>query len=405
MRRKQLISYASLCDAKGDVSKNWYVAYSFRVPDDDQVHRYKVYNGLCSGTAEERYKTAAKLIRKINKYLKSGEYLQHNLNYSPVQSHESFRPEARRLMEIEASHRVGRLMPRYIKDLESRLRKKSWQTYKSKLDCFARYVESHIHNKPVTELERKDILPFFSYLSGEKGITSAGIRSYTAAVHRFFDWLEDIEIRAIDSNPVKKIPNYGRVVDQAPEPFTAQEACALKELIEKQDPYLWLMCELQYYCCFRPGTELRLLKVSDICVYDRTITIRAEYTKQKQTIRVQVPEIVFQDIERLKIPQYPKHYYVFTAYGQPAVKPIGYNTMRVRFNRFRDQLGISPTKSLYSWKHTGAIQAYENGANVSEIQDLLHHNWIGSTEHYIKKRIRRIDAGVKYVPVIGTQKR
>ena len=371
------------------------------MPDDDKVHRYKVYNGLCSGTAEERYKTAAKLIRKINRYLKSGAYLQHDLNYSPVQDRESFRPEARRVMEIEAGHKIGKLLPRYLKDLQPRLRKKSWQTYKSKLDCFAEYVVEHIRNKSLTDIDRKDILPFFSYLSSQKQITAIGVRSYTAAVHRFFDYLEDIEVRPIDSNPIKKIPNYGRVVDQAPEPFTVDEALALKEAMEREDPYLWLMCELQYYCCFRPGTELRLLKVSDICMFDRTITIRAEYTKQKQTVRVQVPEIVFRDIERLKILEYPRDYYIFTAYNRPAVRPIGYNTMRTRFNRFRDRLNIPPSKTLYSWKHTGAIQAYENGANVSEIQDLLHHNWIGSTEHYIKKRMRRIDAGVRFIPEIG----
>ena len=112
---------------------------------------------------------------------------------------------------------------------------------------------------------------------------------------------------------------------------------------------------------------------------------------------MQIPDNVFADIERLQITGYPKDYYVFTSNNKPGRAPIGYNTMRVRFNYYRDALGIPKTKTLYSWKHTGAISAYENGANVAEIQDLLHHNWIGSTEHYIKKRMRRIDAGIKFV--------
>ena len=400
MRTKQLISYARLCDCGGDTTKNWYIGYSFRLPDDPQVYRYKVYTGLCTGTAEQRRRKAYRLIRKINDYLKSGEYLQHDTSYSPVSDREDYKEEAKRVHAIEAGNRVSSLMERYLRDLKPRLRPKSYLTYKSKLDCFANYVRQDLRDISLIRIERKDILPFFSMLSGDKGITQAGIKSYIAAIHRFFDWMEDMEIRQMDSNPVKKIPNYGRVVDQAPEPFTEDEAYKLRQAIEPADPYLWLLCELQYYCCFRPGTELRLLRVGDICAADHTITIRAEYTKQKQTVRVQIPDIVYKDIERLHILDHPADYYVFTADGTPGRDPIGYNTMRVHFNYYRDRLGISKQKTLYSWKHTGAISAYQNGANVSEIQDLLHHNWIGSTEHYIKKRIRRIDTGTRFVSEI-----
>ena len=299
MKTKQLISFARLCDCGGDISKSWYVGYSFRMPNDDKVHRYKIYNGLCSGTADERRRAAAKIIRKVNKYLKSGAYLEHDLDYSPVLDHEDFREEAKRVHSIEASHKVDKLLAQYLKDLKLRLRPKSYLTYKSKLDAFASYARDTLNNMPMSKVTRKEMLAFFSMLSSDKGITAAGIKSYTNTVHRFFDWMEDIELRPIDSNPVKKIPNYGRVVDHAPEPFTDEEAYLLKTTIEKQDPYLWLMCELQYYCCFRPGTELRLLRVGDICAWDHTITIRAEYTKQKQTVRVQIPDIVFKDIERL----------------------------------------------------------------------------------------------------------
>lgn len=397
MRTKQLISYARLNDAHGDTSKNWYIDYSFRMPNDDKVHRYRVYNGLCAGTADQRRRKAGKMIKKINEYLKSGEYLNHDADYSPVLSHEDFREETKRVHQAEQAATVSKLLEGYKRDIQVRLRKKSWQTYQSKLDCFAQWVKDDLNNMPLTKVQRKDLLPFFSMLASEKGVSSASIKAYIVTVRRFFEWMEDVEVRDIDSNPVKKIPNYGKVLDHAPEPFTPAEAQKLKNAIAPHDPYLWLMCELQYYCCFRPGTELRLLKVGDICIDDGTITIRAEYTKQKQTVTVQVPDIVLSDIRKLRICEYPKDYYVFTAADKPSVRPIGYNTMRVRFNQYRKALHISDSKTLYSWKHTGAISAYQNGANMSEIQDLLHHNWIGSTEHYLKKRMKRIDAGVKFV--------
>ena len=397
MRAKQLISYATLNDCGGDLTKNWYVDYSFRMPNDDKVYRFRVYNGLCSGTAQQRRRNASRMIRKINAYLKSGEYLNHDTNYSPVRDGDSYRPEAQRIKRIEDSQRISSLLSRYMSDIKCRLRKKSWQTYQSKLTCLAEYITTELHDIPLTKVQRRDMLPFFSMLSSCKHLSAAGVKAYTVTVHRFFEYLEDIEVRERDSNPIKKIPNYGRVIDRSPEPFTPEEAYALKTMILPEDPFLWLMCQLQYYCCFRPGTELRLLKVGDICQADRTITIKSDFTKQKQTVRVQIPDVVFADIMRLHIFDYPKDYYVFTAAGVPSVRPIGYNTMRVRFNRYRDALNIPNSKTFYSWKHTGAISAYQNGANMSEIQDLLHHRWIGSTEHYLRKRIHRIDAGTKFV--------
>ena len=75
-RTKSLICYPRLNDAKGNVSKRWYVEYAFRLPEDpEKVYRYRTYDGLCSGTAEDRYAHARDIIEERTQWLKSGAYL------------------------------------------------------------------------------------------------------------------------------------------------------------------------------------------------------------------------------------------------------------------------------------------------------------------------------------------
>ena len=66
---------------------------------------------------------------------------------------------------------------------------------------------------------------------------------------------------------------------------------------------------------------------------------------------------------------------------------MGKNTMRNRFNLYREELGISKDKKFYSWKHSGALSAIENGASIYEVKDQLRHKSIMTTEEYLKKRV------------------
>ena len=42
MRTKQLISFPRLNDCKGDISKFWYVEFSFRLPESDTLHKLDI---------------------------------------------------------------------------------------------------------------------------------------------------------------------------------------------------------------------------------------------------------------------------------------------------------------------------------------------------------------------------
>lgn len=389
MRTKNLISFPRFNRQHGDLTKKWYVEFAFRVPGNDKQFRYRVYNGLCSGTADERDAVGKQLIEYYTEYLKSGKYLNAEPNLNPLKEKETFRPENKKWMDAHKELLVDALAKRFLKTIEPTLRKGTMKDYKGKLGLFVEYIRDKQNNVPAPSINRAMVFPFFEYLVSERKLCRQTVEKYIQIVRIFFNWCEDIGIREYETNPVKRIPKMGRVVDCSPGVFTQGDRERLRNAIKPKEPWLWLACEMLYYCAIRPGTEMRLMKVGDIDLEKKTICVRAELAKNKTTEIVVFPNELRDHMLSLNLDQYDKGLYLFGKYGNPAIVPMGKNTMRNRFNQYREHLRISKDKKFYSWKHSGALSAIENGASIYEVKDQLRHRSIMTTEEYLKKRTPR----------------
>lgn len=386
MRTKTLISFPKYNRCKGDLSKRWYVEFAYRLPNDDTPHRYRVYSGLCTGTADERDSIAKKLVDFYTQYLKSGEYINQEPNLNPLKENETHRPETKAWIEARESYKINALYPRFLNSIKHTLRKKTLQDYTTKIKTFVDYYNEHIGDVTIQLVERNKIVPFFEYLANEKHLCRCTIEKYMQVIRQFYNWCEDVGVRKLDTNPISRIPKFGRVIDCSPGVFDVDERKRLKMAMVNKEPFLWLACEMLYYCAIRPGTEMRLLKIGDIDFKTATITIKAEIAKNKTTERVGMPKILYDHMIDLNIDKYDKELYLFGRCGYPSDEPMGKNTMRNRFNHYRELLGISKDKKFYSWKHSGAISAAQNGASIFEIKDQLRHKSIATTEEYLRKR-------------------
>ena len=388
MRTKNLISFPRYNRRGGDLSQKWYVEFAFVAPDGEQ-QRYRVYSGLGKGTAEDRDDIAKQLVEYYTEYLKSGEYLNTKPNLNPLKEKETFRPENKRWMEAHKELLVDALAKRFLKTIEPTLRKGTMKDYKGKLGLFVEYIRDKQNNVPAPSINRAMVFPFFEYLASERKLCRQTVEKYMQIVRIFFNWCEDVGIREYETNPVKRIPKMGRVVDCSPGVFTQSDRERLRNAIRPKEPWLWLACEMLYYCAIRPGTEMRLMKVGDIDLEKKTICVRAELAKNKTTEVVVFPNELRDHMLSLNLDQYDKGLYLFGKYGNPAIVPMGKNTMRNRFNQYREHLRISKDKKFYSWKHSGALSAIENGASIYEVKDQLRHRSIMTTEEYLKKRTPR----------------
>lgn len=390
MRTKNLISYPRYNRQNGDLTKRWYVEFSYRLPSDEELHRYRVYTGLCSGTVEERDAIGNYLLEYYNDYLKSGAYLNQKPNLNPLKQSESHRPEQQRWMSEKKSMMIDALIPRYLDYVKPNIRKKTHQDYSTKLNIFRDFVNKNIAGTTVPMIQRKMIIPFFEQLATQNGLCRRTIEKYMQAVRSFFTWCEDVGVREDNTNPVTRVPKFGNVIDCSPGVFDLDERKRLKNAIKDKEPFLWLACEMLYYCAIRPGTEMRLMKIGDIDFATKNICVRAELAKNKTTEYVGIPNVLLQYMFDLHLNMFDKDLYVFGRYGAPSSIPMGKNTMRNRFNSYRELLKISPDKKFYSWKHSGAISAAQNGATVFELKDQLRHKSVVTTEEYLRKRQPKI---------------
>lgn len=390
MRTKNLISYPRYNRQNGDLTKRWYVEFSYRLPSDEDLHRYRVYTGLCSGTVEERDAIGNYLLEYYNDYLKSGAYLNQKPNLNPLKQSESHRPEQQLWMREKKSMMIDALIPRYLDYVKPNIRKKTHQDYSTKLNIFRDFVNKNIAGTTVPMIQRKMIIPFFEQLATQNGLCRRTIEKYMQAVRSFFTWCEDVGVREDNTNPVTRVPKFGNVIDCSPGVFDLDERKRLKNAIKDKEPFLWLACEMLYYCAIRPGTEMRLMKIGDIDFATKNICVRAELAKNKTTEYVGIPNVLLQYMFDLHLNMFDKDLYVFGRYGAPSSIPMGKNTMRNRFNSYRELLKISPDKKFYSWKHSGAISAAQNGATVFELKDQLRHKSVVTTEEYLRKRQPKI---------------
>lgn len=398
MRTKTLISYPKYNRVNGDLNQRWYVQFSYRLPSDhpdDKPHLYRIYTGLCSGSAEERDRIASAYIEYYTEYLKSGAYLNQKPNMNPLKLSEDHRPEQKQWIEARNAILLDTLIPRYLEFIKPNVRKKTLQDYSTKLNIFRQYVNENLPGITVTQLQRSMILPFFEQLASKQNLCRCTIEKYMQTVRTFFTWCEDIGVREESTNPIKRIPKLGKVIDCSPGVFDIDERKRLRDAIKPNEPFLWLACEMLYYCAIRPGTEMRLLKIGDIDFVTKNIRVRAELAKNKTTEYVGIPDSLLEYMFELHLNVFDNDLYVFGKYGVPSPIPLGKNTMRNRFNSYRDMLGISKDKKFYSWKHAGAISAAQNGATVFELKDQLRHKSVVTTEEYLKKRQPKTGAAAR----------
>ncbi|MDD3196239.1 MAG: tyrosine-type recombinase/integrase [Paludibacter sp.] len=382
-RKKTIIVFPHLNDCGGDLSKKWYIEWQYHLPGTEKPKRERNYSDLNQPTAEGRYIAAETFIAEKTEWLKNGMHLQGD----PTRVYEDellYRNEAKMYGREKKSVTTSRThLSDFLSYIREKVNTKSYENYVSKLRIFNAWLDrmnlSHIHIK---NIKRDHIIQFATFLSADQNLARLSIKKYIQIIHTFFDF--ELEKGIISTNPAVKIPALGRVVDQAATPFEVDERKRLKAAIETTDPQLWLACEIQYYCAIRPGTELRLMKIGWIDFDRSKIRIPSVESKSRRVDVVDVPEFLIEKLRHYKA--YDRNLYLFGKYGQPNQEPVGKNTLRNRFNRYREALNIPNDRKFYSWKHTGAIQLLDNGIQPYDLKEHLRHRSFATTEIYIKKK-------------------
>lgn len=386
-RRQTAIIFPHLNDCGGDLTKQWYVEWKYRIPGVEGLKKEREYKRLNLPTAKERYKEAQLIIEEKRKWLEAGEHLNP---YSKKKTYEDellYQAEKRTYGKMRDSVSTVRIyMSEFIRYKQSHINSRTKGTYVSKMRLFDNWLEvNNLHTIDVANINRGHIIQFITDISTRDNLSRATCSKQIQILYSFFNWLE-LEKNLVQKNPCLKIPRMGVIVDCAPVPIHLDDRATLQAAIEKQSPQLWLACQFQFYCAIRPGIELRLLKIKWIDFNKEELRIPNVEAKNNDSEVVKIPKLLMNELLKYHINTYDKELYLFGKNGMPGTEPLGKNTMRNRFNQFRDQLKLSSQYKYYSWKHSGAVTASENGMLPYQLKEHLRHKSITTTEKYIRKK-------------------
>lgn len=380
------IIYPKLKFSKGNLSKPWYVEYSLRNPVTGKMERKRVYTGFKEiDTYEGRIEHGNKLVAELTQQIKNGDIsFTNQVVYTDKLLFDTTPGRLRNKTAEKNSYRV--LASKFLSYKETEIQEKTMQTYRSKLRLFGEFLNSKgLEAKNIRTVKNRYVVEFLKGCADD-GLARLTIEKYQQILFTFFKWVIENE-RVEVANPVMNIQRMGKVVDESAPALSDKVRNLLRKNIEYTDPQLWLGCCIQYYTAIRPGTEMRLLQLKNINLELRTITVRNYIAKNLRTEMVDIPDQLYLMLLDWNLENYNQDWYLFGSGGVPGEKPLGKNTLRVRFNAVRDKLNLSKEVKFYSWKHSGALELKESGANMYDIQRHFRHESITTTEGYWRKRL------------------
>ena len=140
----------------------------------------------------------------------------------------------------------------------------------------------------------------------------------------------------------------------------------VKELLDevyKFNKNLHLCCILTYCCLLRPHQEIRRLKWGDFNEDLSLIRLSGDKVKSKRNRLVPVPQIV-----RSYLRKSDDRYNIFT-YSE---KPYNSDYFKTLFRRFkRSNKSVDESITLYSFRHSGAIEIFKRTGSISKLQKAM----------------------------------
>lgn len=255
-------------------------------------------------------------------------------------------------------------------------------TYEDDINQFELFVD----NKDISELKREDIEDFMRFLSAE-GMKSATIIRRITTIRGFYLFLaregliKESLIGLRLPKGEKKLPNvlsFGEVEDLLDAPDIENDS----ELRDKA------MLETMYASGLRVS-ELLSLQLGNINFNEGYLKIKGKGSKERI---VPIGEFALDFINRyvtLVRPKYAKNRTKYLFLNRDGA-PISRQYFWRQIKKYALKANIDREISPHTIRHSFATHLLENGANLKEVQEMLGHTKIETTQIYTHVSTKRI---------------
>jgi integrase len=239
---------------------------------------------------------------------------------------------------------------RYIKDIKRIVL--LWKRYES---------EKHIKNLTIDKLQPSDIRKFLvrPYWSPK---TQLNIKSTLSPLINCYrpNLISKVKLKKPTSTLHKPFDNINEIL----------------EAIKAYNKQLYLCCLMTYGCLLRPHREIRELTWGDFSDDLKYIHLSGNRNKSGRNRIVPVPIY----IRELLIKGQP-HHNIFSGREQP----LNQDYFKTLWGRFKRQSNLlEQDQTLYSFRHTGAIEIFKRTGSITKLQKAMGHSSINVSLTYLR---------------------
>ena len=365
---------------------SWYINYSY----DGKQYRIKENLNRISDP-KLKLARAQLMIKALN--------LRFSTGYNPEKKEEYIKSHIRTELLIDE------VVNQYLVGLKKYARKKTVQSYQSKL----RYFVAQFEGKTINSFSPLDIQNFIQdringnvkcrifrdgkVLEYEKDIlwTRNTVKAARAVFRTFFHWCI-INGYYKNTNPVKLIDGNTIISDNEPplrnKAFTKADNLVIMKYLDEHHPAVAFFCRVLYLTCLRPG-ELIKLKVKDFNLETRQITIPfgiSKNRKNKTFERIYISDELLQLLNDHDMSSFDPNCFISTNSSEIfGITPFGQNTPYNQFVKALKALDLRHKGYvLYSFKHYSNVCRLNKEWPLAEIMIGNRHSSIAMTENYLR---------------------
>lgn len=269
----------------------------------------------------------------------------------------------------------------YLADMKGTLRPRTYTDVNGTLKKFLAYIDAknlkHLDIQQIT----KDHLRDFRADRAKK-VANTTVNKEFAAVKTFFYYYKNNFDGVLIQHPGDGL----KKLEGAPEMHMAFSDLQVRKIhgyLAEHDPQMLLYCKV-IGMGFLRCREARLLKIGDIDLEAKKLTLWAENAKTRERVRKPMLESFCKVLEALQLDRYPPDYYLFSYNGKPGKKAVHDGYFRRRFQPLKNKFALHKKHTIYGFRHYSVSKMIDNGAPWREIMKYTGHSTMAAFEKYAR---------------------
>jgi integrase len=404
LKTKKDYSQPKIYDADGDLSKRWYVYYSYREPKTDKLKRQPpIYKGA------NRFDTKAERLEILMAYKLALKKLLSQ-GYSP---YENYKVTEAKIDTLEKENTKDAISMASANDYTTRKalnfaleQKLPYLSRRGKINIrgnhkrFLAWLEDQkLDTINIKDLKRREVSIFLNTIKKydkHRNLTDEPINAktrngYRTSLSSLFSQLVSDDI--VEYNIITAIKKL-KENPKKHKSYSDSQIKVMCEYMDKSDPYLRKFTQFIAYAFLR-NVEVCRLKVGDIDLENRRL-----YVQTKTEAQEVVPIIgsLAKVIEQMELQKYKSTDFVFSdseTCGEWNVsEKTKTNHFYDRFAIMKKELELDADQTLYSFKHTAASNLYNSLASEGKADEQVLTELMGFTRHKTKSQLRKYLRGI-----------